>query len=114
MQVVAACDLNPVSRGMLASPCTYARLKILAAKAGYILIMDCLRHFPKLQAILMFIAVWLIVLWNFQTVSVLLPLRQPPAPHGSSACHHKVRDSSCKAAALAAPTSSTSSPRLAR
>ncbi|KAG2497251.1 hypothetical protein HYH03_004835 [Edaphochlamys debaryana] len=68
LMVVASCDLNPVSRGYLASPAAITRLKILTAKAAYIIIADCLQSWNKPQAILAVWAVGLITWWNFRNL----------------------------------------------
>lgn len=88
LQVIASCDLSPVSRGFLSSPTTVSRLKILAAKASYIIAVNCLGALGKTQAIIIFLAVWLIVLWNVQEVRVPTwsNLRYP-LKHGREHCH---------------------------
>ena len=47
--VVASSDLNPVTQGYLASPAAITRLKILTAKAIYIIAADDLQAWPKVQ-----------------------------------------------------------------
>ncbi|KAG2443202.1 hypothetical protein HYH02_009279 [Chlamydomonas schloesseri] len=68
LMVVASSDLNPVSQGYLASPAAVTRLKILTAKAAYIILADDMQSWPKPQAIGVVIAVGLIVWWNFRRV----------------------------------------------
>ncbi|KAG2493141.1 hypothetical protein HYH03_008565 [Edaphochlamys debaryana] len=65
LMVIASCDLNPVSKGYLASPAAYARLKILFAKGGFIVCANCLNGSAKLQTLGMAAAVMLVVWWNF-------------------------------------------------
>ncbi|KAG2443480.1 hypothetical protein HXX76_001833 [Chlamydomonas incerta] len=68
LMVVASSDLNPVSQGYLASPAAVTRLKILTAKAVYIIVADDMQSWPKPQAILIVWAVGLICWWNFRRV----------------------------------------------
>lgn len=68
LQVVASCDLNPVSQGYLASPAAYARLKILVAKAAYVIVADCLGSLNKVQSVFIFICVSLVLWWNIKAV----------------------------------------------
>ncbi|GIL56338.1 hypothetical protein Vafri_11716 [Volvox africanus] len=70
--VVASCDLDPVSRGVLASPAAYVRLKILMAKAVYIVFANCLDSNFKVQAIGMVVSVALIVFWNLKSMPFYL------------------------------------------
>lgn len=46
---MASSDLNPVSQGYLASPAAVTRLKILTAKAIYIIVADDMQSWPKPQ-----------------------------------------------------------------
>ncbi|KAG2443454.1 hypothetical protein HXX76_001811 [Chlamydomonas incerta] len=64
--VVASSDLNPVSSGYLASPAAMTRLKILTAKALFVIASDDLQSWPKPQAILIIFAVAMICWWNFR------------------------------------------------
>ncbi|EFJ48000.1 hypothetical protein VOLCADRAFT_91579 [Volvox carteri f. nagariensis] len=66
--VVASCDLDPVSRAVLASPAAYARLKILFAKAVFITFANCLDSNTKVQVIGMVASVTLIVFWNLRAL----------------------------------------------
>ncbi|KAG2494774.1 hypothetical protein HYH03_007018 [Edaphochlamys debaryana] len=66
LMVIASCDLNPVSKGYLASPAAYARLKILIAKAAYIIFANCFESQFKLQTLGQAVAVTLVVWWNFR------------------------------------------------
>ncbi|KAG2497227.1 hypothetical protein HYH03_004816 [Edaphochlamys debaryana] len=68
LMVIASCDLNPVSRSYLASPAAITRLKILAAKAAYIIIADCLQSWTDPQAVLAAWAVAMIAWWNFRAL----------------------------------------------
>ncbi|KXZ48850.1 hypothetical protein GPECTOR_25g435 [Gonium pectorale] len=68
LMVVASSDLDPVSKGFLASPAVYARLKILAAKAAYIILANCLDNSHKVQSIGMLTCVSLIVYWNLRSM----------------------------------------------
>jgi hypothetical protein len=91
LQVVASCDLNPVSNGHLASPAAYARLKILAAKAAYVIIADCLSSIHKAQGVFTFMCVSLILWWNLQSVSGRMALGWvvlTPRRHGVKAAEH--------------------------
>lgn len=67
--VVASCDLNPVSRGWMSSPAAYTRLKILCAKAVYVISSSCLQSVPRAQTMLMVISAAIICWWNFKSVS---------------------------------------------
>ncbi|KAG2443224.1 hypothetical protein HYH02_009297 [Chlamydomonas schloesseri] len=64
--VVASSDLNPVSRGYLASPAAMTRLKILTAKALFVIASDDMQSWPKPQAIIIIWAVAMICWWNFR------------------------------------------------
>ncbi|GFR45040.1 hypothetical protein Agub_g6410 [Astrephomene gubernaculifera] len=66
LMVVASSDLNPISRGHLASPDSYSRLKILAAKALFIIFTDDLQSWPKLRGVLVVVAVGCCCWWNFR------------------------------------------------
>ncbi|KAG2443203.1 hypothetical protein HYH02_009280 [Chlamydomonas schloesseri] len=68
LMVVASSDLNPVTRGYLASPAAITRLKILTAKAIYIIAADDLQAWPKVQSIAVIFAVFAICWWNFRRV----------------------------------------------
>ncbi|KAG2486668.1 hypothetical protein HYH03_014723 [Edaphochlamys debaryana] len=68
LMMIAGCDLNPVSKGYLASPAAYVRLKILFAKAAYIVLANCLNSNVKVQTIGMVLAVGLVVWWNLRGV----------------------------------------------
>ncbi|KAG2443479.1 hypothetical protein HXX76_001832 [Chlamydomonas incerta] len=68
LMVVASSDLNPVTRGYLASPAAITRLKILTAKAIYIIAADDLQAWPKVQSIIIIFAAGLICWWNFRRV----------------------------------------------
>lgn len=68
LMIVASCDLNPVTHGYLASPAVAAQLRILCAKAVFIIVSDCLDTSPKLQAVGMTISVLLIMYWHFKEV----------------------------------------------
>ncbi|KXZ45821.1 hypothetical protein GPECTOR_50g615 [Gonium pectorale] len=74
LMVIASCDLNPVSRSYMASPTVYPRLKILFAKAVYVIALASLDSEPKLQAVLAVICVALICWWNY----VSLPFYRRP------------------------------------
>ncbi|GLC59118.1 hypothetical protein PLESTB_001450200 [Pleodorina starrii] len=65
--VVAGCDLDPVSRGLLASPAAYARLKILIAKAALVIFANCLDSNFRVQVVGMLASATLIVFWNLRT-----------------------------------------------
>ncbi|KAG2450421.1 hypothetical protein HYH02_004923 [Chlamydomonas schloesseri] len=72
--VIASSDLNPVSRGYLASPAAITRLKILCAKAAYVIIADDMQSWPKPQAIGILLTV-LIIWWNnFKRVPFYRPI----------------------------------------
>ncbi|GLI70439.1 hypothetical protein VaNZ11_015349 [Volvox africanus] len=64
--VVASADLNPLSLSYLASPGAVSRLKILAAKAAFIIFAADLQSWPRLQAVLMNLAVVFICWHNFR------------------------------------------------
>ncbi|EFJ46271.1 hypothetical protein VOLCADRAFT_93382 [Volvox carteri f. nagariensis] len=64
--VVASSDLNPLSQGYLASPDVASRLKILAAKAAFIVCADDLQAWPRVQVVLMAVAVGFICWYNFR------------------------------------------------
>ncbi|GIL74346.1 hypothetical protein Vretifemale_4273, partial [Volvox reticuliferus] len=64
--VVASSDLNPLSLSYLASPDAVSRLKILAAKAAFIIFAADLQSWPKIQTVLMSIAVAFICWYNFR------------------------------------------------
>eukprot|EP00198_Chlamydomonas_reinhardtii_P005487 XP_001694823.1 predicted protein [Chlamydomonas reinhardtii] len=66
--LVASSDLNPVSRGYLASPAAITRLRILAAKAFYVIVADDMQSWPKPQALFLAGAVGFIVYWNLKRV----------------------------------------------
>ncbi|KAG2441028.1 hypothetical protein HXX76_003881 [Chlamydomonas incerta] len=72
--VIASSDLNPVSRGYLASPAAITRLKILCAKAVFVIVADDMQSWPKPQAIGILITVLLIWWWNFRRVPFYRPL----------------------------------------
>ncbi len=67
--VVASCDLNPISKRHLASPAAYTRLKVLMAKAVYVIAVDCLDQVMKVEVTLGAFCVAIIVWWNFRAVS---------------------------------------------
>ncbi|KAG2423294.1 hypothetical protein HXX76_015443 [Chlamydomonas incerta] len=64
--IIASSDLNPVARGFLASPAVYPRLKILCAKAVFIISAACLNFTEKVQVVVSVICVGLICWWNFR------------------------------------------------
>jgi hypothetical protein len=66
--VVASSDLNPVSSGRLSSPAAMVRLRILLAKALYIIIADCLDSNVRLQCLGMSATVLFILYWNLRQV----------------------------------------------
>ena len=66
--VVASSDLNPISTGYLASPAAITRLKILTAKALFVIASDDLQGWPKPQAIIIIFTVAMICWWNFRRV----------------------------------------------
>ncbi|GIL67639.1 hypothetical protein Vafri_20979 [Volvox africanus] len=66
--VVASGDLNPVTRGTLSSPTVYPRLKVLAAKALFILCADVLDSVEKVQAVLNVSCVVLICWWILKSL----------------------------------------------
>ncbi|GFR46148.1 hypothetical protein Agub_g7674, partial [Astrephomene gubernaculifera] len=66
LMVVASCNLDPVSKGYLSSPAAYARLRILIAKAVFVVLANCVDSNPKPQSIGMLIAVALICYWNLR------------------------------------------------
>ncbi|GIL50772.1 hypothetical protein Vafri_6912 [Volvox africanus] len=68
LMVVASADLNPVSRAYLSTPASVVRLKILFAKAIYIVMADCLDSNSRVQSLGMVASVLLIVYWNFRTI----------------------------------------------
>ncbi len=70
LMVVASCDLNPISKAHLASPAAYTRLKILLAKAVYVIAVDCLDQVMKVEVTLSAFCVAIIVWWNFRAVSL--------------------------------------------
>nr|ACF39778.1 PAS domain sensory protein FXL1 [Chlamydomonas reinhardtii] len=72
LMVVASSDLNPVSQGYLASPAAVTRLKILTAKAIYIIVADDMQSWPKPQVAMVW-AVGLICWWNFRRVPFYRP-----------------------------------------
>ncbi|KXZ46877.1 hypothetical protein GPECTOR_40g611 [Gonium pectorale] len=79
--VVASSDLNPVSRGRLASPDAYSRLKILAAKArardaraAFIMVADDLQSWAGLQTVLLNMAAGAICWWNFRKLPFYRPV----------------------------------------
>ncbi|PNW79942.1 hypothetical protein CHLRE_08g373200v5 [Chlamydomonas reinhardtii] len=76
--VIASCDLNPASHGVMASPAAYTRLRILAAKAIFITLAADLDAYPRVQAMGMLAAAGLVWWWNTrktpfyrQTVNVI-------------------------------------------
>ncbi len=68
--VVASCDLNPISKAHLASPAAYTRLKILMAKAVYVIATGCLDSILKVEVSLSAICVAIVIWWNFRSVSL--------------------------------------------
>mmetsp|Transcript_27632 Transcript_27632/g.60501 ORF Transcript_27632/g.60501 Transcript_27632/m.60501 type:complete len:2143 (+) Transcript_27632:192-6620(+) len=60
--LVAACDLNPIARGLLASPTAWMRLKVLCAKTAIIIAADTLDSTYKVQTLLMTLSIFL-TLW---------------------------------------------------
>lgn len=68
LMVIASSDLNPASLALLSTPASTVRLKILAAKAAYIVTANCLDSIPKIQSVLLAITVVLIVYWNLRAV----------------------------------------------
>ncbi|GLI60701.1 hypothetical protein VaNZ11_002794 [Volvox africanus] len=72
LMVVASADLNPVSRSYLSTPASVVRLKILFAKAIYIVLADCLDSNSRVQSLGMAAAVLLIVYWNFRAIPFYL------------------------------------------
>ncbi|KAG2482503.1 hypothetical protein HYH03_018578 [Edaphochlamys debaryana] len=66
LMIIASSDLNPVSKGILASPAVYTRLKILIAKAAFIVFANCVESNHKVQTLGETIAVLLVVWWNFR------------------------------------------------
>ncbi|PNW74156.1 hypothetical protein CHLRE_13g587550v5 [Chlamydomonas reinhardtii] len=66
LMVVASSDLNPISTGYLASPAAITRLKILTAKALFVIASDDLQGWPKPQAIIIIFTVAMICWWNFR------------------------------------------------
>ncbi|KAG2486663.1 hypothetical protein HYH03_014719 [Edaphochlamys debaryana] len=66
LMLIASSDLNPVSKGFLASPTAFIRLRILAAKAVFVVCATCLESNAKLQTAGMTAAVLLVVWWNFR------------------------------------------------
>ncbi|KAG2434419.1 hypothetical protein HYH02_012249 [Chlamydomonas schloesseri] len=68
LMVIASSDLNPVSKGYLASPAAITRLRILTAKAFYVIVADDMQSWPKPQALCVALAVGLIVYWNVRRV----------------------------------------------
>lgn len=71
LMVVASSDLNPVSIAYLASPVTVVRLKILVAKAAFVIAANDFQGWPKPQAICMVLCVALICWWNFRRVRLV-------------------------------------------
>ncbi|KAG2432252.1 hypothetical protein HXX76_009170 [Chlamydomonas incerta] len=71
--VVASSDLNPITRGYLASPDAPTRLRILVGKAIFIIASTCLKSWPKLQTGLMVTAVALITWFNFKKMPFYRP-----------------------------------------
>lgn len=49
-QSVAGCDLNPLSKSWLASPCPRLRIKIMMLKIALVLFGTALDAFPTIQA----------------------------------------------------------------
>ncbi|KAG2482499.1 hypothetical protein HYH03_018574 [Edaphochlamys debaryana] len=66
LMIIASSDLNPVSKGILASPAVYTRLKILIAKAAFIIFANCFEGNFKLQTLGEAVSVLLVVWWNFR------------------------------------------------
>ncbi|GIM12317.1 hypothetical protein Vretimale_15676 [Volvox reticuliferus] len=66
--VVASGDLNPIARAPLSSPAVYPRLKVLAAKALFIVCSDVLDSVEKVQAVLNVSCVALICWWNLRSL----------------------------------------------
>ncbi|KAG2445381.1 hypothetical protein HXX76_000003 [Chlamydomonas incerta] len=62
--VIASCDLNPTSHGIMASPAAYTRLRILAAKAFFIAMAADVDAYPRIQAMGMLASVVLVWWWN--------------------------------------------------
>ncbi|GLC68270.1 hypothetical protein PLESTF_000670100 [Pleodorina starrii] len=66
--VVASAELNPVAQGYLSSPAALVRLRVLFAKAVYIIFANCVDSNPRLQCIGMTASVLVIVYWNFRAM----------------------------------------------
>ncbi|PNW76743.1 hypothetical protein CHLRE_11g469500v5 [Chlamydomonas reinhardtii] len=71
--VVASSDLNPITRGYLASPDAPTRLRILVGKAIFIITATCFKSWPRLQTGLMVAAVTLITWFNFKKMPFYRP-----------------------------------------
>ncbi|KAG2446966.1 hypothetical protein HYH02_008120 [Chlamydomonas schloesseri] len=71
--VVASSDLNPITRGYLASPDAPTRLRILVCKAIFIIASTCLKSWPKVQTGLMVAAVAFIAWFNFKKMPFYRP-----------------------------------------
>ncbi len=69
LMVVASCDLNPISKAHLASPAAYTRVRIVLAKAVYVIATDCLDSILKVEVTLSAFCVAVIIWWNFRAVS---------------------------------------------
>ncbi|GIL69032.1 hypothetical protein Vretifemale_11, partial [Volvox reticuliferus] len=51
LMLVAGCDLNPVARGIMASPSAVTRLRVLVLKALYVIVMNTLSSVLKARAV---------------------------------------------------------------
>lgn len=67
----AGCDLNPCGKGVLASPAAVMKIKVICAKATFILAMNMLTFSPKLQALVVTTSVLYVFWLNFHTVPFL-------------------------------------------
>ncbi|GIL48962.1 hypothetical protein Vafri_5459 [Volvox africanus] len=65
LMLVAGCDLNPVARGILASPSAITRLRVLVLKALYVIVMNTLSSVVKAQAVAVLVFAMAITYFNF-------------------------------------------------
>ncbi|GLC57759.1 hypothetical protein PLESTB_001261700 [Pleodorina starrii] len=71
LMLVAGCDLNPVARGIMASPTAVTRLKVLVLKAAYVIAINTMASIAKVQAVTVLVLVVGITYFNFSRLPFL-------------------------------------------